>query len=44
VDEAAKVITSQGPATAIPFGIKILEVLSGPEKAAAVKSQMLVIE
>mmetsp|Transcript_20482 Transcript_20482/g.29719 ORF Transcript_20482/g.29719 Transcript_20482/m.29719 type:complete len:187 (-) Transcript_20482:171-731(-) len=44
VDEAAKVITSQGPATAIPFGIKILEVLSGPEKASAVKSEMLVPE
>jgi protein deglycase len=34
-------ITSQGPATAIAFGLKLVEVLSGADKARAVASQTL---
>lgn len=34
-------ITSQGPATALEFGLAILEKLMGPEKAASVAEDML---
>ena len=35
------IITSQGPGTAIEFGLKVLEVLSGASKAAEVRKQLV---
>ncbi|MWP63072.1 DJ-1 family glyoxalase III [Gilliamella sp. Pas-s25] len=40
-DEPNKVITSQGPATSIDFALKIIEVLLGQTKAAAVAEQLV---
>jgi 4-methyl-5(b-hydroxyethyl)-thiazole monophosphate biosynthesis len=34
-------VTSQGPATALAFGIKLVELLAGPEKARSVAESML---
>jgi len=42
VDHDAKCATSQGPGTAIEFGLSILNVLVGAEAADQVKSSMLV--
>lgn len=36
------IITSQGPATAMPFAFALLEAVSGKEKAEAIKMSMLV--
>lgn len=35
-------VTSQGPATALAFGLKLVELLSGPEKSRSVAAAMLV--
>ncbi|MBL7155825.1 MAG: DJ-1/PfpI family protein [Candidatus Omnitrophica bacterium] len=35
------IVTSKGPATAVLFGVKIAEILSGKEKVKTVKSRML---
>lgn len=42
VDEADRVITSQGPGTAVEFGLAIAKVLCGKEVAQKVATQMLV--
>ncbi|XBO86773.1 hypothetical protein AAGG52_05335 [Bacillus licheniformis] len=36
------IITSRGPATTIPFALKLAELLNGKEKADAVAKGMLV--
>lgn len=43
VVESGNVLTSRGPATAMLFGIYIVEKLMGKETAEAVKGQMLII-
>ena len=40
-DERVKLLTSQGPATAIDFSLKLIELLVGKEKAAEVASQLV---
>jgi 4-methyl-5(b-hydroxyethyl)-thiazole monophosphate biosynthesis len=40
VVQSGKVITSRGPGTAILFGLKIVEVLSGPNKAETIRENM----
>jgi len=42
VDEECKCVTSQGPGTAIEFGLKIAEMLMGKDVAEQVQSSMLV--
>lgn len=42
VVEDERVITSQGPGTALEFGLKLLEKLEGKEKAREVAKRMLV--
>jgi len=39
---SGNVITSQGPSTAIPFSLKIIEILVGKDKAEAVAKELLV--
>ncbi|HBJ7140578.1 TPA: DJ-1 family protein, partial [Salmonella enterica subsp. enterica serovar Haifa] len=36
-----KLLTSQGPGTAIDFGLKIIDLLAGREKAHEVASQLV---
>lgn len=38
---AENVITSQGPATALPFSLKLIEILVSKEKADSVAKEML---
>lgn len=40
-DERVKLLTSQGPATAIDFSLKLIELLVGKKKAAEVASQLV---
>ncbi|RXK34411.1 oxidative-stress-resistance chaperone [Arsenophonus endosymbiont of Bemisia tabaci Asia II 3] len=40
-DERAKLLTSQGPATAIDFSLKLIELLVGKKKVAEVASQLV---
>jgi 4-methyl-5(b-hydroxyethyl)-thiazole monophosphate biosynthesis len=42
VVEDERVITSQGPGTALEFSLKLLEKLEGKEKAKEVAKRMLV--
>ena len=35
------IVTSQGPGTAIPFSLKIIEILEGKDKAKAVKKELV---
>jgi 4-methyl-5(b-hydroxyethyl)-thiazole monophosphate biosynthesis len=42
VVEDERVITSQGPGTALEFGLRLLERLEGKEKAREVAKRMLV--
>ena len=39
---SGSVITSQGPGTAMPFAVKLIELLVGREKAEAVAKEMLI--
>lgn len=41
VVQSGKIITSRGPGTAIPFALKIVENLAGPEIAAAIKEGLM---
>lgn len=40
-DERVRLLTSQGPGTSIDFGLKIIELLAGKEKAAEVAAQLV---
>ena len=40
-DARVKLLTSQGPGTAIDFGLKIIDLLVGREKAHEVASQLV---
>ncbi len=40
-DARVKLLTSQGPGTAIDFGLKIIDLLAGREKAHEVASQLV---
>lgn len=35
------IITSQGPGTSLPFALKLVETLCGPEKASAINKEMI---
>lgn len=40
-DQRVKLLTSQGPATAIDFALKLIDLLLGPEKAAEVAAELV---